>query len=258
MTQKALLEEYLGQLKLPTFVQNYEQYAQDASRGDSTHEQYLLALCEAEIAQRKVNRIERAISAARFPILKELSGFDFSQVGGVSKGRVLTLAQGGYIEQRETIILMGNPGLGKTHIATGLGMAAWRLGRRVRFYSAAGLVNELLVAQKELRRTSVLGQLRKLEVLILDEVGFIPFTKDGSHLLFQMCSELYEKVSIIITTNLRFADWNSVFGDERMTAALLDRLTHRAHLLEFVGESYRFRERLQKDEQGAGSMEYGA
>lgn len=133
MTQKALLEEYLGQLKLPTFVQNYEQYAQDALRGDSTHEQYLLALCEAEIAQRKVNRIERAISTARFPILKELSGFDFSQVGGVSKGRVLTLVQGGYIEQRETIILMGNPGLGKTHIATGLGMAACRQGRRVRF-----------------------------------------------------------------------------------------------------------------------------
>lgn len=251
MTQKALLEEYLGQLRLPTFIQNYEQYAQDAARGDSTHEQYLLALCEAEMAQRKVNRIERAIAAAKFPIIKDVSSFDFSQVAGVNKGRVLTLAQGGYIEQAETIILMGNPGLGKTHIATGLGMAACRQGRRVRFYSAAGVVNELLVAQKELRLTKVLGQLRKLEVLILDELGFIPFTKDGGHLLFQLCSELYEKVSIIITTNLRFADWNSVFGDERMTAALLDRLTHRAHLLEFVGESYRFRERLQKDEQGA-------
>ncbi|GCE16205.1 ATP-binding protein [Dictyobacter kobayashii] len=157
MTQKALLEEYLGQLRLSTFVQNYEQYAQDAARGDSTPEQYLLALCEAEMAQRKVNRIERAIGAAKFPIIKDVSSFDFSQVGGVNKGRVLKLAQGGYIEQAETIILMGNPGLGKTHIATGLGMAACRQGRRVRFYSAAGVVNELLVEQKELRLTRVLG-----------------------------------------------------------------------------------------------------
>lgn len=249
MTQKALLEEYLGQLKLPTFAQNYEQYAQDASRGDSTHVQYLLALCEAEMAQRKVNRIERAIAGAKFPVIKDLSGFDFQQVGGISKARVLDLAQGGYIEKAETIVLIGNPGLGKTHVATGLGMAACRQGRRVRFYGAASVVNELLMAQKELRLTRMLGQLRKLDVLILDELGFIPFTKDGAHLLFQLCSELYERVSIVVTTNLRFAEWNSVFGEERMTAALLDRLTHRAHVLEFVGESYRFRQRLQQDEQ---------
>src|SRR5215472_3648203 len=118
MNQKELLEEYLSQLKLPTFVQNYAQYAQDASRGDSTPEQYLLVLCEAEIAQRKVNRIERAIAAARFPLIKDLSTFDFQQVRGVSKARVLDLAQGGYIEKKETIILVGNPGLGKTHIGT--------------------------------------------------------------------------------------------------------------------------------------------
>lgn len=149
MSQKGLLEEYLGQLRLPTFLQNYESYAQDAARGDLTHEQYLLALCEAEVGQRKVNRIERAIAAAKFPIMKDLSSFDFSCIAGVSKSRVLTLAQGGYRENIETIILMGNPGLGKTHIATGLGMAACRQGKRVRFYSAAGVVNELLVAQKE-------------------------------------------------------------------------------------------------------------
>jgi DNA replication protein DnaC len=249
MTQKALLEEYLGQLKLPTFAQNYEQYAQDASRGDSTHEQYLLALCEAEIAQRKVNRIERAIAAAKFPVVKDLSTFDFHQVGGVSKARVLDLAQGGYIEKKETIILVGNPGLGKTHIGTGLGMAACRQGKRVRFYGAASVVNEMLVAQKELRLTRMLAQLRKLDLLILDELGFIPFSKDGAHLLFQMCSDLYERVSMIVTTNLRFADWNGIFGEEKMTAALLDRLTHRAHMLEFAGESYRFRQRLQQDEQ---------
>ena len=136
-----------------------------------------------------------------------------------------------------------------TYVATGLGMAACRQGKRVRFYGAASVVNELLVAQKELRLTRMLAQLRKLEVLILDELGFIPFSKDGAHLLFQLCSDLYERVAIIVTTNLRFADWNSIFGEERMTAALLDRLTHRAHVLEFLGESYRFRQRLQQDEQ---------
>lgn len=128
-------------------------------------------------------------------------------------------------------------------------MAACRQGKRVRFYGAASVVNEMLVAQKELRLTRMLGQLRKLDVLILDELGFIPFSKDGANLLFQLCSDLYERVSIIVTTNLRFSEWNTVFGEERMTAALLDRLTHRAHVLEFLGESYRFRQRLQQDEQ---------
>jgi DNA replication protein DnaC len=136
-----------------------------------------------------------------------------------------------------------------THVATGLGMAACRQGKRVRFYGAASVVNEMLVAQKELRLTRMLAQLRKLDVFILDELGFIPFSKDGAHLLFQMCSDLDARVAIIVTTNLRFADWNTVFGEERMTAALLDRLTHRAHMLDFVGESYRFRQRLQQDEQ---------
>jgi DNA replication protein DnaC len=210
--------------------------------------QYLLALCEAEIAQRKVNRIERAIAAAKFPVIKDLSTFDFQQVGGGSHARVLDLAQGGYIGKAETILLIGNPGLGKTHVATGLGMAACRQGKRVRFYGAGSRVNEMLVAQKELRLTRMLAQLRKLDVLILDELGFIPISCDGAHLLFQMCSDLYERVAIIVTTNLRFADWNTVFGEERMMAALLDRLTHRAHMLDCVGESYRFRQRLQQDE----------
>lgn len=134
-------------------------------------------------------------------------------------------------------------------MATGLGMAACRQGKRVRFYGAGSVVNEMLLAQKELRLTRMLAHLRKLDVLILDELGFIPISCDGAHLLFQMCSDLYERVSIMVTTNLRFAEWNTVFGEERMTAALLDRLTHRAHMLDFIGESYRFRQRLQQDEQ---------
>ena len=206
-------------------------------------------LCEAEMAQREVNRIERSIAAAKFPVVKELSTFDFSVVGGLAKTRVLELAQGGYLSKAESIILMGNPGLGKTHVATGLALAACRQGKRVRFYGSAMLVNDLLAAQKELRLSRMIAQLGKLDVLLLDELGFIPFAKDGAQLLFQLCSELYERVSMIVTTNLRFADWNTIFGDERMTAALLDRLTHKGHILEFVGESYRFRQRLQQEEQ---------
>jgi DNA replication protein DnaC len=151
----------------------------------------------------------------------------------------------------EPIILIGNPGLGKTHIATGLALAACKQGKRVRFYGAASLVNDLLAAQKDLRLSKFMAYINKLDLLVLDELGFIPFREDGAQLLFQLCSDLYERVSIIVTTNLRFADWNSIFGNERMTAALLDRLTDKAHIREFVGESYRFRQRMKMEEQAS-------
>ena len=249
MQHQAQLENYLRLLKLPTFLEQYQTFAQDAARNDLPYERYLLVLCQAEMAQRETNRIERAIASARFPVLKELSNYDFSTIQNVSKTRIFELAQGGYLSKAETIILIGNPGLGKTHIATGLALAACRQCKRVRFYSTASLVNDLLAAQKDLRLSRFMAQFSKLDLLVLDELGFIPFTKDGAQLLFQLCSDLYERVSIIVTTNLRFADWNSIFGDERMTAALLDRLTHKGHILEFVGESYRFRQRLLQTEE---------
>ncbi len=248
MEYQALLETYLRALRLPTFAQNYQAFAQDASRSDLSYERYLLALCDAEMAQREANRVERAIANAKFPVVKELSSFDFSAVQNISKQKVLELSQGGYLVKKESIILVGNPGLGKTHIATGLALAACRQGKRVRFFGAAGLVNDLLTAQKDLRLSKFLAQITKLDLVILDELGFIPFTKEGAQLLFQLCSDLYERVSVIVTTNLRFGDWNSIFGEERMTAALLDRLTHKAHMLEFIGESYRFRQRLLQTE----------
>jgi len=244
---QALLESYLHQFKLPMFAQNYQAFAQDALRTNLSYERYLLALCTAEAEQRDAHRIERCIAAAKFPLLKDLSNFDFSLVQNVSKQKVLELSQGGYMAKAETIILIGNPGLGKTHVATALALAACKQGKKVRFYGVASLVNDLLSAQKDLRLSKFSTKLVKLDVLVLDELGFVPFGKDGGQLLFQLCSDLYERVSIIVTTNLRFADWNQVFGDERMTAALLDRLTHKAHILEFVGESYRFRQRLQQE-----------
>ena len=147
-------------------------------------------------------------------------------------------------------LFIGNPGLGKTHIASGLALAACRQGKRVRFFGAASLVNDLLSAQKDLRLSKFTAQISKVDLVVLDELGFIPFTKDGAQLLFQLCSDLYERVSMIVTTNLRFGDWNSIFGEERMTAALLDRLTHKAHIIEVLGESYRFRQRLLQTEAG--------
>lgn len=249
MQSQALLEEYLRQLKLTTFLQNYQAYAQDATRTGLPYERYLLALCEAEAVQREATRIERALAAAKFPVMKELDSFDFAQIESLSKARILDLSQGGYMTRTETVILIGNPGLGKTHIATGLGVAACKQGKHVRFYGAASLVNDLLAAQKDLRLSRFMAHIGKLDLLVLDELGFIPFSKDGAQLLFQLCSELYERVSIIVTTNLRFTDWNTVFGDERMTAALLDRITHKAHIFEFLGESYRFRQSLRRAEE---------
>jgi DNA replication protein DnaC len=250
MEHQTLLENYLRSLRLPTFAQNYQTFAQDATRSDLPYERYLFALCQAEMDQREANRVERAITNAKFPVLKELATFDFSVVQGISKTRILELAQCGYLTKKESVILIGNPGLGKTHIASGLALAACRQGKRVRFFGAAGLVNDLLSAQKDLRLSKFTAQITKLDLVVLDELGFIPFTKDGSQLLFQLCSDLYERVSIIVTTNLRFGDWNSIFGEERMTAALLDRLTHKAHIIEVLGESYRFRQQLMQTDAG--------
>jgi DNA replication protein DnaC len=248
MQQNTLLESYLRQLKLPTFAQNYATIASDVARTGLSCERYLLALCEAELSQRDANRVERCIAQAKLPVLKELSQFDWSCVQGVSKTRVFELAQGGYIAHAEPILMIGNPGLGKTHVAAGLALAACRQGRRVRFYNVATLVNDLIVAQHELKLSRFMATLGKQELLVLDEFGFLPFSREGANLLFQLCSALYERVAVIITSNLKFSDWKSVLGEEHLTAALLDRLTHRAHILEFLGESFRFRQRLQQAE----------
>ena len=240
-----LLETYLKTLHLPMFGQHYRQLAVEAAQAQLSYERYLLALAEQEVAQRERNRQAQCIKAARFPLLKELVDFDFHALPTLNKQVLLELAQGGYIPRHEALLLVGNPGLGKTHIATGLALAACRQGYRVRFYNTAALVSDLLLAQDEHRLPKLLQSALKHHLVVLDELGFIPFTLPGAQLLFQFCSTLYERVAFIVTTNLRFADWSQVFGDERLTAALLDRLTHHAHILEFRGESFRLRERLQ-------------
>ncbi len=249
METTMLLETNLKQLRLSTFLQNYRKFAEDAARANLGYDRYLLALVEQEVAQREENRRVRRIKAARFPVLKELADFDFSCVPSLNKQRVLELARGSYLDKAESVLLVGNPGLGKTHVATSLALAACRQGHRVRFYNAAGLVNELIQAQDEHHLSKFLATALRHRLIVLDELGFIPFSPTGAQLIFQLCSTLYERVSMVVTTNLRFADWTQVFGDERLTAALLDRLTHRAHILEFTGESYRFRQRMQREGQ---------
>jgi DNA replication protein DnaC len=253
MKQDDLLEMHLKQLRLPSFVQSYQSLAVEAARTNLTYEQYLLGLTQEETARRETQRIQRAIVQAHFPVLKEISEFEWSCVPSVPKARILELAQGTYITNVEPVLLLGNPGLGKSHIAIGLALAACRQGRKVRFYNVAGLINDLIKAQQEHQLSRVMAQIGRNELIVLDELGFIPFTQTGAQLLFQFCSSLYERVSVIITTNLRFADWSSIMGgDERMSAALLDRLTHRATILEFTGTSYRFRQHLQHQEQRMG------
>jgi DNA replication protein DnaC len=253
MTENMLLETYLKSLRLPTFLANYRKFAEEAAQAGYPYDRFLLALAEQEMAQRERNRIARCIHGARFPVLKELADFDFSCLSSPPKQRVLDLARGSYIQKAESLILVGNPGLGKTHVATGIALAACRQGLKVRFYNAASLVNELVLAQEEQRLSTFLSRVLKYQLIVLDELGFIPFSANGAHLIFQLCSTLYERVAMIVTTNLRFGDWTQVFGNEQLTAALLDRLTHHAHILEFVGESYRFRERMEREkEQGNG------
>jgi len=245
MESDFLLETYLRQLRLPTFLKNYRQFTADAARNNLDYPRFLLALAEQEVQQREHNLLQKRIKAAHFPVLKELADFDFSALPTLNKAQILDLARSEYLQKGESVIFIGNPGLGKTHLATGVALAACRQKHKVRFWTAASLVNELLLAQDEHRMHRVIAQALKLDLVVLDELGFIPFSEHGAQALFTFCSEIYERLSLIITTNLKFADWIQVFGSERLTAALLDRLTHHAHIIELMGESYRFRQRMQ-------------
>jgi DNA replication protein DnaC len=246
MPEPLLLDTYLKQLRLPTFLNSYRKLAEDAARASLGYDRFLLKLVEQEIAQRELNQQTRRIRAARFPMLKELADFNFSAVPKLNKALVLDLARGAYIEKAEPILLVGNPGLGKSHVATSLALEACRQGHKVRFYNAAGLVNEMLELQEKNQLSRFMTQALKQHVIVLDELGFIPFSTLGAQLMFQFCSTVYERVALIVTTNLQFADWVQIFQNERLTAALLDRLTDRATILEFLGESYRLRSTLKQ------------
>ncbi len=239
------IRTHAKRLRLPLIAAQAARYAEEAATARHDHLEVLAALLDAEVAQRDVN-VERArITQARFPEFKELSDFNFSLVPSLNATLVSDLARCSFIDRREVVLAVGPPGTGKTHTAIGLGLAACRRAKRVRFLTVAELVTELAEAQAEHRLSNLEEQLDRIDLLVCDELGFLRLDADQAQLLFILLAHRYTRGGLIITSNLEFADWTSVFNDDaRLTAALLDRLTHRCHLLHFRGDSYRFRESL--------------
>lgn len=240
--QTMLLRHHLKTLRLPTMLGEYAKLGREAADKDESYEAYLLKLTELEVCQRGANAITARVKNAGFPVLKDLETFDFTLTPQIARQKVLELARCEWIDQKNNLCCVGNSGTGKTHLAIALGQAACRVGRRVKFSTAQALVNQLEEAQKTYRLERMLTALGKIELLIVDELGYISFSRSGAELLFQVFADRYERGSILITSNLPFGEWGSIFQGDRMTAALLDRLTHRCHIFEMNGESYRFRE----------------
>lgn len=256
MKSNLLLDDYFKRLRLPTMAGIYEKLAREAQEKNLSYQDYLLALAEQEVIVREENALKRRIKRAKFPYLKTLDSFDFSCCR-IDKQKVIQLAGGNYIDLKENIIFLGEPGLGKTHLAIALAALACKKGYSVMFFTAAGLINEMNEAQEKFSLLSLEKKLLRAHLVIIDELGYVPFSKKGAELLFEFFSSKYERGSLIITTNLDFASWTEIFQDERLTGALLDRITHHCHIIHIKGESYRFRQTLatygldQKDEQQA-------
>jgi DNA replication protein DnaC len=243
---QVLLTHYLKQLKLPSFLREYDKLAVVCQQERADYQTFLLRLAEAELADRERRAAERRVKEARLPVIKTLDTFDFKAQPSLNQALVRELLRGEYLDKRENVLLIGNSGTGKTHLATALAFTACQQGRRARFFTVTGLVTQLLERreQKELERFH--RQLERLELLVLDELGYVPCSKAGAELLFEVVSRAYERTSLIVTTNLPFESWTEIMGNERLTGALLDRLTHRIHILEANGESYRLKESKQR------------
>ena len=248
-----LLTHHLKALKLPTFVREHDKVARQCAAEGVDHIRYLLRLAELELIERERRMVERRIREARFPTVKSLDSFDFLTIPSLNKVLVLDLARGDYIERRENVIVLGNSGTGKTHIALGLGLAACQRGMSVGFTTAAALVHELLEARDERRLLRLQKQLAGYRLLIIDELGFVPLSKSGAELLFEIFSQRYERGSTLVTSNLPFDEWTEILGSERLTGALLDRLTHHVHILEMNGDSYRLKQSKRHQRAARGS-----
>jgi DNA replication protein DnaC len=237
-TPQLLLAHHLKALRLPTFLREYDKLARQCAAEGVDHSRYLLRLAELEMIERERRTVERRIKEARFPAVKS---FDFTAIPSLNKTLVLELARSEYVERRENVIALGNSGTGKTHIALGLGLAACQKGLAVGFTTAATLVHELHEARDEKRLLRLQRQLAVYKLLIIDELGYVPLSPTGGELLFEVFGQRYERGSTIVTSNLPFDEWTAVFGSERLTGALRDRLTHHVHILEMNGDSFRLK-----------------
>jgi len=241
-----LLSHHLKALRLPVFLREYQKVAAQCAKEKRDATRFLLELCELELIEREKKGAERRIREAGFPVVKTLDGFDFTAIPGLNKPLVMTLARGEYLQKRENVLAVGNSGTGKTHLAIALGLCACHEGRSVKFFTAAGLVTALTEARDERGLLRFKKQLARQNLIIVDEFGYVPFSKTGAELLFEFFADRYERGSVLVTTNLPFDHWTEVLGSERLTGALLDRLTHRVHILEMNGESYRFKESVRR------------
>jgi DNA replication protein DnaC len=237
----AAIRQHCRHLRLPTVATQFDKLAQEALKERQTHIRYLASLLGAEVEDRERRVVERRLHEAHLPRMKTLAEFDFSHASHISAAQIQSLAEGGYIARTEPILLIGECGTGKTHLASGLCVAACQQKRRVRFTTAAGLVNELVEAQHHNLLGRALARWSRYELIAIDEVGYVPFADVGAELLFQVISDRAERATIIVTTNLPFSEWTQVFSNPRLCKAILDRLTDRAHIIETGTESYRFR-----------------
>lgn len=247
---QVLLENHFKALRLPTFAREYEKVGVECAREGIDYPRYLLRLCELERIDRERRNIERKIRQSRFPVIKSLDTFDFNAIPSLNKSLVLELSRCEWIQKHENVIALGPSGVGKTHLALALGLSACQKGKSVSFTTAAGLVHELMEARDERRLRALQKQLTRVDLLIVDELGYVPFTAVGSELLFEVFSRRYEQAATLLTSNLPFDEWTQVFGSERLTGALLDRLTHHVHILEMNSKSYRLSESQKRKKTG--------
>ena len=239
-----LLKENLKALNLSHMFTSLGSLVRQARENGTSYEEFLLALTEVELQIRSENRLKRKLREAKFPLLKTLEQFDYSSAEALDKRLMRELESGDYLASHRNIILMGKSGTGKTHLATGLAVAACRQGITARFVDGCGLSMELIEAQSERKLSRVIQKYARYGLVVVDELGYVPFSKESAQLLFQVLAARNERGSVIITTNLGFADWTQVFGDATLTATLLDRLTHKAHIINCTWESYRLKETL--------------
>jgi DNA replication protein DnaC len=237
------LDHLLDELRLGTIKRYYDSFSLEAIKTNKTMVDYLKALAQEEYNDRMDNRIKRLISQAKFPVVKTLAEFDFKSIPTLNKQMILSLADCHFVSEKQNICLLGQTGTGKTHLATAIAYESCKKKIPTLFFSAAKLVNLFIDARKQYQLTTLQKKLAKAKLIVIDELGYIPFCKEGSEHLFQFFSDMYERSSLIVTTNLEFSDWTSFMGNATMTSALLDRFTHHCEILTLNGESYRFKQR---------------